>query len=969
MRRKKSKYLVSLLYLIFFVNGLMFFACNDSVVKNNDFKIIVNHNEVVVERIDGSSITLKPEFTLIYSDKNPLKALRYGDHGYKLKPHEQKDLGIKYHVPTWGRSEDLKIDEHEHIMDGFNPEIDRIFGEGRTANMFLAGETRTLKAIETKVNKNVAEWIFPDNDFVSLKAYITIEDGDDYPSISFDFIAKKTGYFSLGYTGAPEYNIDECSEIWQSDIWSEKRFPNAPYISESYRTKVPATFVTKSGTTYGFVGAPEYIPFMPIPTPNNSQFGVMVRNVNGMAQSSIFAPVLGGINSKMNKNDKNSFKSYIYIVNNNIDKAFEESGRRIYGFSDIRRNTTVTLNKTFENMVDFSMSKYAKFNDELRGCDYSSDVPGAVKNISGLHPLSIAFVTDNKEIYTDRARPMLEYGLTRERFLFSTNPEITRDGTSSKLNGPGVPMSDLSTTYSFSGNRMTHYLEVAKGIYHGKINRSLNLDAMLWGDRWQNAMALYRATGEQKYLDDAIRKADKYIEERVNTVQTDFNDNHSRGLFFWTSYANQFMELYLMYKTTGDKKYLEAAHKGARMYARFCWISPMIPNGEVTVNKGDSVPRYRGGDRWITMRIPAENVEAWRVSEHGLTPESTPTSNGHRAIFMPHHAPFMMNIAAETGDKFLHDIARNAVIGRYENFPGYHINAGRTTAFEKYDFPLRSFEELNGHTSMHYNHPWSMVASLMDYMMAEAYYASDKQIDMNPEYAEGYAYCRSLIYGKNKGTFYDEKNVTPYMPKGLLQTDNLQLNYIAARGNDKLHVAFTNQYIEEINAEVTFNLEKAGLEQGKIYQCQVWKNNKVAEQITLKDGKVNIEVSPKGITAIAVVGAKPKAEFQEAIEAATPAWSKDFSKVGFEDDQAVIFNMGKGLVSAYLMTAANNDVFREVTVRYRIDDGNWQSLSRTGYPYEFTISVPDNTEKIEYQFEGLAHNGKIRKSEIGYLEK
>ncbi len=87
-----------------------------------------------------------------------------------------------------------------------------------------------------------------------------------------------------------------------------------------------------------------------------------------------------------------------------------------------------------------------------------------------------------------------------------------------------------------------------------------------------------------------------------------------------------------------------------------------------------------------------------------MTPESTPTCNGHRAVFMPNYAPFMMNIAAETGDDFLHDIARSTVIGRYENFPGYHINAGRTTAFEKYDFPLHSFEELNGHTSMHFHH-------------------------------------------------------------------------------------------------------------------------------------------------------------------------------------------------------------------------------------------------------------------------
>ncbi|ALJ04505.1 hypothetical protein APS56_04835 [Pseudalgibacter alginicilyticus] len=947
--------------------ALIISACEGQIVKNEKFKLGLKGKDVVVERNDGSLLEFKPIFTVIYSEENPGKKLRYGDFGYNKKPYEE--IGVRYHIPTWGKSEKVIIDPKEHVMDGFNPEIDRGLEENRTSNMFNAGISKTLIAEDVVVNGDLIQWIFPKNNLGVLKAYVTINQDEDYPSIHFDFTAKKEGYYSIGYIGAPEFDITNCDEIWQSDIWSEKRFPNAPYLSESYRTKLPSTFVSHSGTTYGLVGAPEHIPFMPMPTTNNSQFGVMVRNPKGLAQSSIFSPVLGGVNSKMEANNKYEFKAYMFILKDNIDKAFEECAYNIYNFSDIRRNATTTLNKTFENMVDYCMSKYGAFNEELRGSDYSSDVPGAVKNISGLHPLSIAHVTDNIEIFKKRARPMIEYGLTRERFLFSTNSEIIRDGTSSKLKGPGVPMSDLTTTFTYSKNRMSHFLNVAKKIYKDKVNRSLNLDAMLYGDRWQNSMYLYRATGEKLYLKDAIRKADEYLDERVYKKQTTFSDEHSRGLFFWTSYTNQYMELYLMYLTTGDKKYLDAAYDGIRQYTRFCWVSPKIPESMVTVNVGDSVPRYRSHNRWITMRIPEEAVEAWRVSEHGLTPESTPTSDGHRAIFMANYAPFMMRIAAETGDKFLHDMARNAVIGRYENFPGYHINAGRTTAFEKYDFPLRSFEELNGHTSMHFNHPWSMVASLMDYMMAEAYYASDKKINMKPEYAEGYAYCRSLIYGANSGTFYKDKGVIPYMPKQLLETDNLQLNYIAARGNNKLYVAFTNQYKDEVNATITFDLEKAGIEKDRTYKCQVWKDNIVVEEKTLVNGKINIDVSPKGITAIAIVGAEPMAEFQKSLMTSTPVWSKDFSQIGFHDDQAVIFNMGKGLSSVYFMTAANNDIFNKVTVKYSFNEGEWQSVSRVGYPYEFTIDINDNTKIIEYQFEGLDLNGKTIKSKIGTLSK
>ena len=79
--------------------------------------------------------------------------------------------------------------------------------------------------------------------------------------------------------------------------------------------------------------------------------------------------------------------------------------------------------------------------------------------------------------------------------------------------------------------------------------------------------------------------------------------------------------------------------------------------------------------------------------------------------------------------------------------------------------------------------------------------------------------------------------------------------------------------------------------------------------------------------------------------------------------------MGKSLQNDYIMTAANNDIFKKVTVKYRFDNEKWKLVSREGYPYEFTVDVPDHTEKIEYQFEGLTINGKTRNSEIGYLEK
>lgn len=946
----------------------LFIACTKNNVQH-DFHLVSEGTHIVINRGDHAKVILKPEFTIIYTKQNPKKVKRYVDHGYIKAPHENE--GIRYHVPVWGKPETIKINPNMHIMDGFNPEIDRQLGEGQTSNMFLAGDTKTIIAEQLIEENGVFKWVFPENEELQLEATVSIEKGDSFPSIKFNFTALKNGYFSVGYSGAPATDIKNVDEIWQAMIWSEKRFPNGPYITESYHSSLPATFITKEMTTYGMIGAPEYVPFMPMPNDKNSQFGMAVRNLNGLAQSTIYSPVLGGINSKMNKGKKHSFKTFVYLNKGTISDAFKEGAEKIYAFKDIRKNSTVSLNTTFENMVNYTMTKHAQFNPVLKGSNYVTDVPGAVKNISGLHPLTIAVVTDHKKMYRERALPMLQFGLTRNRFLFSTNKKIKRDGTTSLLGGPGVPLSDLTTTYTFSGDKMSHFLEISKNIYEEKIQRSLNLDVLLDGGRWQNAMYLYRATHEKKYLDEAIQKADIYLADRVNTIQTSPNDPYSRGMFFWTSYTNQFMELYLMYLTTGKKRYLDAAHKGARAYTKFCWVSPKIPEGEVLLNKGGLVPRYsfRSSDQYPTMKMAEEMVPAWRVSEHGLTPESAPTSKGHRGIFMTHHAPFMMRIAAETKDTFLHDMARNAVIGRYENFPGYHMNSGRTNAYEKFDFPLQDIKYLNGHTSMHYNHPLSHVTMLLDYMMAEAYYKSNKAIDMNPEYSEGYAYCRSLIYGINKGTFYEDENVMPFMPEKLMAIDHHQVNYISARGNQKLYVAYTNQCNEDVKTTVIFDPEKSGIIKEKEYVVEIWIDNKKAENTLIKDGKITINIAPKGMTAIAINKVTPKIEFQNNFYSKTKPWIKDFDEMNFYDAKAVIFNMGKGLTDAYFMISANNDVFESVRLKYKENNGNWQTVTRKGYPYEFSIPLADQVKRIDYLFEGVRSNGRIVKSNIGNLIK
>lgn len=910
--------------------------------------------------------SFEPEFLVIYSESNPNKKMRRGDFGYKMKPFQTQ--GLLYNVPTWGKAEHFTPDPSLHIEDGYNPETDREYGPGRTANYFLAGNTYRVKASAVKKENGLIIWEFPDQELFSLKA--RVNDTGLFPKVEFVFTPHKAGWYSVGYTGAPSVQVEDVEELWQPHIWSERRFPNQPFLSESFRAPIPTTLVTSHGVTTGVVADPTFIPYEATPpTSANSKFGIMVRNAAGEAQPMVFAPVLGNKDSQLKPGEEVRFAFYLYRKKEPLMEAFKEIAYRICCFSDIRRNSTCNLNTTIDNTLDYCLSPYAMFIDSLRGCNYSTDVPGAVKNISGLHPLEFSILTDREDIYQRMARPMMEYGLSRERFLFSPNDKVKGQGTSSRLNGPGVPVTDLLTAYIYGGEHSDYFLEESLRLYENKTARSLNLDFMSYEDRWLNSLTLYHATGEKKYLEQAIKDADDYLATRVQVRQRDFEDKYSLGLFFWTSFTNQWMELLWLYELTGHQRYLDAAHDGALHYAQYCWFTPVIPDRTIRVNPGGIVPKYRNDStKYIYMHEPETDVEAWKLSEIGLTPESSGTSAGHRAIFMAHHAPFMMRIAALTGDTFLHDIARNAVVGRYESFPGYHLNAGRTNVFERKDFALRSQAELNGHTSIHYNHPQSQLAMLWDYLFADFYYVSERAIDFPPEYSEGYAYCRSFLYGAHPGRFYTDEGVHAYMPAGMVISSSIQTNILTGYGNGNLYVALSNQSPGKVTTTLHFDEERSFVESGKEYRARLWKDNKRRGWVKVKNGEITLDVSGKGITAIVIEGVDVKPSFQNRVGRSNRKWAVNYTSSGFYKDRAVLFDFGEGLKSIYVWNESDNSAFVSTTLHYAVD-GKWESLSKQGYPYEFTIPISDENSCFDYYFEAITPSGIKVRSELASLKK
>lgn len=927
---------------------IIFFVIGSNT--NAQVSIPAGSTDIVI-RSGTASYTFRPAFTVLYNATDP---------GMALKPAGLKK--VEYNVLTWKVSDSSRNDFKQKKIgaamagDGFDDKILRSKAEWRTANIFNAGERTEIIATGTRKTGDTIFFTFPAAERFVLNAYLLTK-GASYPSLHFSIIPSQPGYYSVGYTGAPLTAPEKADAIWQPLIWQEKRIPDAAYCTPAFMATLPTTFVYDGRNTIGVLAAPAELPFQPLPTLTNSRFGVALVDQQKQLQPQIYAPLPGGYLSKMEPGKAFSFSFFLVIAPGTIDQTYELLARKIFGFRDYRRNDIASLNSALDNIVDYSLSQYAWFIDSLKGCAYSTDVPGAVKNVSSLNPLELALVRDDSMMFEKRAYPLMEFMLSREKFLFALDSTQKIQSPSRKLKGPIAPLSELVALYNVFGKKDPFYLDLAKKEYNTA--RVRNLDYREDGKNWINSMWLYQATGDKRYLQAATSGADKYASQRIDQPQTDFNDPLQSGYFFWPTFTGRWIEFLQLYELTGNKRYLQAAHEGARQYTMFTWMAPLIPDSLITVNKGGKAPMYwylrsKGHKQ---MYYPEEEAPAWRLSETGLTPESSGTATGHRAIFMANYAPWMLRLGYYTRDSFLTQVAKAAIIGRYRNFPGYHINTERTTAYEKLDFPMHEHKDQSVN-SFHYNHILPMASMLLDYLVTDAFVRSNGRIDFPAEYIEGYAYLQNKMYGAQKGKFYTEEDVQLWMPSRLLTISSNELNYIAARKGKKLLLAFTNQSPRPVIAQVTIDPTKVKLNNRPVLTFFTSKQN-----ASVTDSSFTITVPANGITAIGMDGALIRSDFQEKLlNNNREVSSNGHVNIKTGNAQAMLLQLGKYDRRLYVYLQDDDNKYSKASLVYTNAAGQEQRVEDDAYPFEFTVPLGE-THAVTFHLLLTGTNGKDVKSE------
>lgn len=908
------------------------------------YRLSTAANSAIAMERGGKRVVYQPVFTIIRAEADPQLRLS----GFASTPGESLE-GVNvenYPLPRWRAAN----------------------GTGMTEILYDAGSVAEVRAASarTLADGGVA-WTFEPTQHFTLEAEVHPV-ANEPPRISWKFTAQTPGWYTVGYTGAPSTDPAIADGFLQPLIWQEKRFPRAALLSPESIGGLPLTLVTRAGVTHGLSVDPRESPYG-LPTIANARFGVMLRNPKGQAQPAAFAPLLGQSDSRFVAGQSASFAVRPLLVVGDWYQAFTEVARGLFGFVDYRRNAGQSLNATIDTMTELAMDDaHSGWDADLKGFDYNTDVKGTVKVVSALHPLAASLIQDDPEIYRLRALPITEFLMSRTKYLYNALPDESGQNAARDMQGPAAEVSELAELYQMSRQQSPVFRHYALQLA-GKPRR-LNLLMVSDGATFWDELALYRLTGDKTRLAKARSLADAYIKTRIDTPQHDFSDVHlDAGGQFWSDFAPKFVELFELWQETKEPRYLAAAQKGARSYASFAWYFPRVPQGAVTVDRGGVAPvgLFTAKPDAQGIRTPEVTLPAWQVSQIGLTPEAQTTYALNPGTFLAHHAAYELRIAAAANDSFLHDVARSAIVGRYKTYPGYDINVAYSDVYARSDYPYRPFSHLN-YNEIYYNHVWPQIALLTDYLLADFETRSHGAIAFPARYAQGYAYLRSKVYGDRPGTFMGDDNVRLWMPRRLVATDDAQANYLCGYGNGRFYLSLSNESTEARSVTVTLDRERIPYAIDRSYDARVWHDGKPAGATAVVNGKVTLQLSPKGLTAIAVdelpVFTRLHADYFDGEQ--QPASTDG----GFRTDKTPVGNATAMFLSFagrhefYLWTSASDSDVRSARLTLkdvqaeRTDGQAERTITDERHPFEFSVPTGTRTA-IDYHLQFVRTDGTL----------
>lgn len=878
--------------------------------------------------------------------------------------------------PTWDTSESPTVE----VSAGGSSTQTRL-GPGTVP--WLAGHCHPLHPIAAEqVDAQSVHLTFAPTPAGRLYVTWVLEPGHHDALVRMSFKPAQPGHYSLGFHG-PLAVPPEQAEAWLLPFqFHDWRFPDHPLLLLNSTTPTPMTLVNRGHISCALVADPDQIPFE-WPREDRSRYGLGLRNEAGQAQPMVYSPVMGLPGSHSEGNEIIT-RFRLWVQPGDWYSAYRGIADGLFRLKDYREPTTFSLSDSVFNLLELMRNEAASGWDTKAKGSVQIESRNVVTQSSPLVYLSLYLLTGDRTLYDQLARPSLEFLLSRPSAHFAIEKEIGDNYYQHqpmqgpvKLYGAATYASAFTMTQGHSG---------AFGEWSLTPNQQLRRTTPNGhGQPFDDALALHQATGDPRWLNEALAAAEKYLEQiEAPVALKDPGDRY----FVNVAYTSNWEGFLHLYETTKDQRFLAAAEKGARELLTTLWTQPKIPTGDqsVKLNPGGIYDHGRYIWWWADGRkrvgiydgpamdgpidtpapkIPEREVPAWIVSNIGLGLEHPFTyvrRDGQANILMSIWAANLLRLSHLTGDPAFRTAARNAMIGRYANYPGYYLD-GQTDEYRRADYPVKGPDI----TSLYVHHIAPFTASVLDFLFTDAEVRSDQKVIFPTTRQMGYVWFDSRLWGHAPGKVYDDE-AWPWLNQKAVTLDNPKVDHVLAEGHGKLHVILMNQALTEQKVRIHFNEAVLGCSLVKT-QLQAKLNNQEAASISMVDGDTAVNLPVQGLLVLTLSDVKidvPTHRIQPPAHVdfpTTPALEK--IQIGKSKWQALATALNVPPFQwsdFYAYVNCGREDVKTAILRYRIGDKPEQRQEVAKFPFEFSVRVDDPQSAIIWDIEIQLPDGTWEKT-------
>ncbi|SDU57262.1 golvesin C-terminal-like domain-containing protein [Jiangella alkaliphila] len=786
------------------------------------------------------------------------------------------------------------------------------------------------------------------------------------PELQWTLTAGADDHYVVGYQSVDAVTPDDVDEVLCGS-WQHARVIGGAQSLGAWELFAPMSLTQRRigdhDVTLGVYTPGEVLLFEHErePGPDGQPFGMSLRNDDRDVQPVVFAPQAGR-RTPLAAGESRGYAFGLYAAAGTVYQSYTDLVRNEYGYTDYRRNVYDTsLTDTVHHLIDLLMV-------EPDGDDSESFVPSfsgwwnrakgfvdiendqAVRTpIAGVL-LSAYHLTGDDALYERRARPLVEYHLSR-----------AGHGSTPVKGAPVYGNPDLYRIGRIPGDASTlvPLYEQTRGQNAGLHSLAMELIRQRPGRDARTPMSTplqaYVLTGNEAYLAEARAEARRLIRDQImRPYATNAAENE-----FGYHYVKAWTELLVLFELTGEQEFLDGSYREAQRYLGVMNVRP-VPDTTVTVPNQPFIDNQI--DWWNTpllpdypqTTVPSEEVPAWTVSSSGVTFEQLSTfkvsagrvNPGGGFTWIPAWAPFFLRLAHHTGDDLFRDVAHNLVVGRFTNYPGYY-NRQFSVAHMKPDFPYQGPPGAGG---IYFHHIPAQLGLALDYLITEHQTRSDGEIDFPRQFETNYVFFKFSTYGHAPGTFHGEDGVWPYFPKGIVGVDNPQVNWLTAVGNGSLYLSLTNESDTDERVTVDVATPVTGLARRAANRVEVLGGGVRTAQ-TLRGGRLTTTIPAKGHAALVV----------RDVDLDVPwHWTSDAADQGPDSHHHAFLDPAAqaGLVRAVLLVRPDRsgydayvqaDTETTAQLHYAVGDAPAQQAPAKVFPFEWTIPVGNLTAPITFR--------------------